>query len=111
MGSRPVPSDERDAPESLKSSVPICMGKTRSWGKILGILDIDDSLCSLGGVLKSGEVSMVHNQGDRRYNATMRRATEDEVRSRYLSPFVTGECGAMLGGGGDNRGTRNLYLL
>ena len=69
MGSGPVPSDERDAPESLKSSVPIWMGKTRSWGRILGILDIDDSLCSLGGVLKSADVSMVHNQRSRWHNA------------------------------------------
>ena len=54
-----VPSEESDAPESLKSSVPIWIGKTRSWGRILGILEIEASVCSLGGVLKSGEVSIV----------------------------------------------------
>jgi hypothetical protein len=37
---RYVPSDEREAPDSLKSSDPICMGNTRSWGRILGILEM-----------------------------------------------------------------------
>lgn len=31
-------SDEMEAPESLNSSEPIWIGKTRSWGRILGIL-------------------------------------------------------------------------
>lgn len=33
-GTQDVPSDERDAPESLYSSDPIWMGKTRSWGRM-----------------------------------------------------------------------------
>ena len=33
-----IPSEDMEAPESLKSSEPIWMGKTRSWGSILGIL-------------------------------------------------------------------------
>lgn len=33
-----IPSEEMDAPESLNSSEPIWMGKTRSCGKMLGIL-------------------------------------------------------------------------
>lgn len=52
------------------SSVPIWMGKTRSWGRIFGILDIDASVCSLGGVLKSGEVSIAHKRALRRRNVT-----------------------------------------
>ena len=40
MGLEHGPSEEMEAPESLKSSDPICIGKTRSCGKILGILDI-----------------------------------------------------------------------
>ena len=67
---RCVPSDESEAPESLKSSVPIWMGKTRSWGKILGILDIDASVCSLGGVLKSGEVSIARYRRPNPHDAT-----------------------------------------
>lgn len=35
---RDIPSEEMEAPESLKSSEPIWMGKTRSCGSILGIL-------------------------------------------------------------------------
>lgn len=35
---RDEPSDDRDAPDSLKSSPPIWIGKTRSRGRICGIL-------------------------------------------------------------------------
>ena len=73
---KPVPSDDREAPESLKSSVPIWMGKTRSWGRILGILDIDASVCSLGGVLKSGEVSIASSQRPKPHDATRTLAGE-----------------------------------
>lgn len=38
-GPKSVPSEEREAPESLNSSEPIWMGKTRSWGRIFGILE------------------------------------------------------------------------
>ena len=34
---RDAPSDEMDAPESLNSSDPIWMGKTRSCGRMLGM--------------------------------------------------------------------------
>lgn len=40
MGQCDLPSDEMDAPESLNSSEPIWIGKTRSWGRIFGILVI-----------------------------------------------------------------------
>lgn len=38
------PSDEMDAPESLNSSPPICIGNTRSRGRMSGILCIVDSV-------------------------------------------------------------------
>lgn len=37
-----IPSEERDAPESLKSWLPIWIGKTRSCGRIIGILAISE---------------------------------------------------------------------
>lgn len=46
-----LPSEERDAPESLKSSPPICTGKTRSWGRMCGILV---TFCSWGASLDPG---------------------------------------------------------
>ena len=41
-----VPSEDMEAPDSLNSSVPIWMGKTRSWGRILGILEMS---CGVDG--------------------------------------------------------------
>lgn len=54
-----LPSEEREAPESLNSSVPICIGNTRSCGRILGIRDIVVSLWALTSwPEKSGDVSI-----------------------------------------------------
>lgn len=43
-----VPSDDKDAPDSLNSSPPICIGKTRSCGRIWGIFDIGWSSIDVG---------------------------------------------------------------
>ena len=46
MGGEDAPSEDMDAPESLNSSLPICMGKTRSRGRMSGILEMVFSVCS-----------------------------------------------------------------
>ena len=73
----------------------------------MGILDIDASVCSLGGVLKSGEVSIARYSRPKRHNATLTLAGWSKQMALVCSPHD----GGAVGGPGMGGSWVRLYTI